>query len=127
MTVYIVTGLGYGDEGKGSTVDFLARRGDATLVVRHNGGPQAGHNVVTSDGKHHTFSQFGAGTLAGAETYLSEFMLINPGNMLREADHLVELGVSNPFDTMHVDLNARIVTPFHVALNRLREDRKSVV
>ena len=59
----ITVGLGFGDEGKGATVDFLARRLEADLVVRYCGGSQAGHNVELPDGRRHTFSQFGAGTL----------------------------------------------------------------
>lgn len=119
MTVYIVTGLGYGDESKGSTVDFLSRQG-SSLVVRHNGGPQAGHNVVTPNGKHHEFSQFGSGTFAGAQTYLSKHMLINPMNMVLEAVHLRSLGVNDLWERMYIDEEARIITPFHVALQRLQ-------
>jgi hypothetical protein len=57
---HIIVGLGFGDEGKGTMTDFLCRHHDAKLVVRYNGGSQAGHNVVTSDDKHHTFSQIGS-------------------------------------------------------------------
>lgn len=120
MTTTIVTGLAYGDESKGSVVDFLSREGP-TLVVRHNGGPQCGHNVVTSDGKHHCFSQFGAGTLAGAKTFLSRFMLINPLNMLLEADHLKDLGHGDVWDRTYVDQDAMIITPLHVCMNRALE------
>src|SRR5258708_30654998 len=60
----ITVGLGFGDEGKGATVDFLPRRLEADLVVRYCGGSQAGHNVELPDGLRHTFAQFGAGTLA---------------------------------------------------------------
>lgn len=119
MTVTIITDLGYGDSGKGSTTDYLARQG-STVVVRHNGGPQAGHNVV-SDGQHHCFSQFGAGTLAGAKTFLSRFMLINPLNMMLEAEHLKELGHGDVWDRTYVDQDAMIITPLHVALNRALE------
>ena len=53
---FVIAGLGYGDEGKGTTVDWLARRYAPTLrtsrttVVRYNGGAQAAHNVVLPDG-----------------------------------------------------------------------------
>lgn len=118
----IVVGLGYGDEGKGSIVDHLVRKHQAHTVVRFNGGAQAAHNVVTSDGRHHTFSQFGSGTLAGAETYLSRFMLVNPIYMFSEARHLQETcGVENPLKLVTVDQWAPITTPYHVAANRLRE------
>lgn len=120
MTLTIVTGLGYGDEGKGGTVDLLSRQGP-TVVIRHNGGPQAGHNVVDGDGRHHEFAQFGSGTLAGAKTFLSRFMLVNPLNMVREADHLIELGEHDVWTRTFIDENAKIVTPYHVAYNRLLE------
>ena len=54
----IVQGLGFGDEGKGATVDFLARELSADLVIRYCGGSQAGHNVALPDWARHTFSQF---------------------------------------------------------------------
>src|ERR1700731_673121 len=60
----VTVGMGFGDEGKGATVDFLCRPHGADLVVRYSGGSQAGHNVQLPDGRRHTFSQFGAGTLA---------------------------------------------------------------
>jgi adenylosuccinate synthase len=117
VSVYIVTDIGYGDCGKGSTVDYLARQG-SSLVVRHNGGPQAGHNVVTDDGVHHCFSQYGSGTLAGATTFLSRFMFINPLNMMLEAEHLSALGVT---PSVFVDADCVLITPWHTAINRLEE------
>ena len=63
----MVVGLGNGDEGKGSLVDHLVRKEGVRHVVRFNGGAQALHHVVDGD-RMHGFSQFGAGTLAGAET-----------------------------------------------------------
>ena len=117
----MVCGLGWGDEGKGSIVDYLARRHRARLVVRYNGGAQCGHNVVTDDGRHHTFAQFGAGTLAGAETFLSRYMLVNPIFMFAEAKHLAEIGVSDPLSLVRADKRALVTTPYHVALNRLKE------
>ena len=81
MRAVITVGLGFGDEGKGATVDFLTRELSAGLVVRYCGGAQAGHNVELPDGSRHTFSQFGAGTLAGAKTYLGPRMIISPATM----------------------------------------------
>lgn len=51
----IVVGLGYGDEGKGSIVDFLARRENVSQVIRYNGGPQAAHHVVLPGGAYSLF------------------------------------------------------------------------
>src|SRR5260370_25423311 len=63
----ITVGLGFGDEVKGATVDYLTRKYEADLVVRYCGGSQAGHNVQLQDGRRHTFSQFGGGTLAAQD------------------------------------------------------------
>ncbi len=118
---YIVTDLSYGDAGKGTTVDYLARQA-STVVVRHNGGPQAAHNVVTADGHHHTFAQFGSGSFVpGTRTHLSRFMLINPINMFLEADHLIKLGMTDIWERTSVERAAMIITPWHQAANRLRE------
>jgi adenylosuccinate synthase len=119
----IVVGLGYGDEGKGTIIDYLARSGDVHTVVRFNGGPQAGHNVVTPDGRHHTFSQFGSGTFAADQiaTLLSRFMLIEPYALLNEAAHLQELGCENIWQRLMIDARCIVITPVQQAANRLRE------
>lgn len=119
--VYAVIGLGYGDEGKGTIVDYLCGRTGAKLVVRHNGGPQAAHNVVTDDGRHHTFSQFGSGTLRGARTLLSRHVAVDPPAMEAEAVHLAELGVEDPLSRLSIDTECLVITPVHRGLNRLRE------
>ncbi len=118
----IVIDLAFGDCGKGTIVDFLARRHDAHTVVRFNGGPQAGHNVLTPDGRHHTFSQFGSATfLPGVRTVLSRFVLIEPYALLREAAHLSELKVTDALDRLMIDERCLVITPAHQAANRLRE------
>lgn len=122
---FIVTGLSAGDEGKGSIVDSLTRRYEAKLVVRFNGGAQCCHNVITPDNKHHTFAQFGSGTLAGADTYLSEYVLIEPLALLNEAKHLKELGISNPLEKIFINGNATIITPYHILANRIKETFRS--
>jgi adenylosuccinate synthase len=121
----ITVGLGFGDEGKGATVDFLVRRLEADLVVRYCGGSQAGHNVQLPDGRRHTFSQFGAGTLARApypgRTYLGPSVIIDPLALVREARHLTELGVPDPGRLLTAHPRCLVATPWHQALNRLRE------
>jgi adenylosuccinate synthase len=121
----ITVGLGFGDEGKGATVDFLARRFEADLVVRYCGGCQAGHNVQLPDGRRHTFSQFGAGTLAAApdppRTYLGPNVIIDPLAMAREARHLADLGVHDPAQFLTIHPSCLVTTPCLQILNRLRE------
>lgn len=114
--------LGFGDAGKGSIVDALTRHTNAHTVVRYNGGAQAAHRVFEAEsGREHVFSQFGSGTLAGAATHLSRFMLLEPLGMLAEEQHLQSLGVSKPFSMLTIDRRALIVTPFTRAITRLRE------
>jgi len=120
--VVILAGLGFGDEGKGSVCDFLTRSLGAKTIVRYSGGAQCGHNVVLPDGKHHCFSQFGSGSFVpGVETHLSRHMMVNPQAMLKEAQHLIHLGLTDIWDRMSVDREALVTNPFQVAANRLRE------
>lgn len=115
-------GLGFGDCGKGVFTDALTRRWNAHTVVRFNGGAQAGHNVVLPDGRHHTFSQFGSGTLVpGVFTVLAQPVVVHPGALLVEEAHLQSLGVGDAFARLLIDRRCRINTPFHQAAGRLRE------
>ncbi|ROO83749.1 adenylosuccinate synthase [Actinocorallia herbida] len=121
----IVVDLGYGDAGKGTVVDWLcAREGvrPVRAVVRFNGGAQAAHNVVTPDGRHHTFAQFGSGTFTpGVRTHLSRFMMVDPLALASEADHLRALGVPDALERLTVEGDALLTTPYHRAANRARE------
>ncbi len=122
----VVIGLGFGDEGKGSVTDYLTRKHSAHTVVRFNSGHQAAHNVVTSSGQHHTFSQFGSGHLAGAKTYLSARMVIEPFAMLREAMHLQMLTGEDPFAKLTVSYAARVTNPYQARANQVREAKRGV-
>jgi adenylosuccinate synthase len=118
----IVVDLGYGDAGKGTVVDWLCARGPYTAVVRFNGGAQAAHNVVTADGRHHTFAQFGSGTFTpGVVTHLSRFVMVDPLALAAEADHLAAAGVGDALERLTVDRDALLTTPYHRAANRARE------
>ncbi|WP_238412139.1 adenylosuccinate synthetase [Saccharothrix deserti] len=119
----IVVGLGFGDEGKGAVVDALCHDGPVTSVIRFNGGAQAAHNVVVDD-RHHTFSQFGSGTLAGVPTHLSRHVLVEPIALARESRELETLGVADPLRLVSIDADALLTTPIHVSANRAREDAR---
>ncbi len=122
---FIVVGMGYGDEGKGSWVDHLVRKHDIKYVVRFNGGAQASHHVVTPGGVTHAFQQFGSGSFtAGAETCLSRFMLVEPEQLLNEAKALERKGVAKPLDGMIVSENAPIITPCNRLLNHIQEIKR---
>lgn len=127
MALVTVTGLGFGDEGKGAIVDALARDhvGPLPLVVRHNGGGQAAHNVhvgYDTGVHHHTFSQLGSASFLGCPTHLSSHFLLNPVTFLKELDEWsmttgTRLSVS-------IDPMAKVVTPYHMAANAAREDAR---
>jgi len=114
----ITVGLGWGDEGKGATVDFLCRAYKSKTVIRYSGGHQCGHNVVTEDGRSHTFSQFGSGTLAGANTFLLRDVLIEPHALFNESVHLEKLGVNRPLDKLWVHPKCVVTTKYHRLFNR---------
>lgn len=122
MRAYIVIDLGFGDAGKGLITDYLVRETQAGVVVRYNGGAQAGHNVVTPEGIHHTFSQFGSGSFVpGVKTYLSKEMVVHPGALLVEGDLLAHKGVNDIFTRIKIAPQALIITPYHQAANRIKE------
>lgn len=116
---HVVCGLGFGDEGKGTTVDYLAHKYQHEYVVRYNGGAQAAHNVVLPDGRHFCFSQYGSGAFHGTSTFLSRFMVVNPLSMERERQALIKAGARGM--GMFIDERALVTTPFHVDLGRRQE------
>ncbi|MFB8274915.1 adenylosuccinate synthetase [Nocardia colli] len=122
----VVVDLGFGDAGKGATVDWLCSADaglDVSAVVRFNGGAQAAHNVI-ADGRHHTFAQFGSGTFSGVPTLLSRHVLVEPIALAGEARQLAVLGVPDPLALLHIDGRALLTTPIHIAANRAREDAR---
>lgn len=116
-----VIDLGYGDAGKGITTSYLCstRTSDNynTVVIRFNGGHQAGHTVV-HNGFRHVFSQFGSGTLQGIPTYISKTCTIYPPSLMREYEYIKEY---NPI--LFVDPLTMITTPFDIDFNRNREKK----
>ena len=123
-TVFV--GLFAGDEGKGSCVDAEVRRIDADLVVRFGGASQCAHTVMEENGSWFTFAQFGSGTLAGARTFLSKHMLIDPASLFNEASKLELRGVRNPYSMLIIDRECLIITPWHKLANRLCERARGV-
>lgn len=122
MTRAVITvGMGYGDEGKGATVDALVRATDARLVIRYSGGHQCGHNVVLPNGKSHCFSQFGAGSLAGAETWVDRDVIVEPFAMFSEANALRRILGYTPKIGVHP--RCLVTTPYHRIANREIEKR----
>lgn len=122
---YIVIGANYGDEGKGLITDYLSRKfAGNCLVTRFNGGAQAGHTVVDcKTSKRHVFSHFGAGTLAGAPSFLSEFFIVNPLLFVKELKELSAKGID---PEISIDENAMVSTPFDMLINQALEQKRGV-
>jgi adenylosuccinate synthase len=118
MKLSVVIGANYGDEGKGRTVDYLSD--PQTLVVRFNGGAQAGHTVATVGDHRHVFHHFGSGTFKGAGTFLTRYFVVNP--ILFSQEH-PELQRYRP--QIFVDPRCRITTPWDMMLNQAVENKRA--
>lgn len=116
-----VIGANYGDEGKGLATDFFASQDSNSLVVRFNGGAQAGHTVAAPDGRRHVFHHFGSGSFCDVPTYLSEYFILNPLLWQEERKDLEKLGVQ---PKMFLNYNSPVSTPYDMLLNRLIESSR---
>ncbi|MBQ9279524.1 MAG: adenylosuccinate synthetase [Clostridia bacterium] len=125
MDSYVLCGMQFGDEGKGTFVDYMSHREDADAVVRYNGGSQASHTVVTPSGTLHKFSQLGSGMfLENCHTYITENTVVNLDNLMVELKVFSEktgISVSELINRIHIHENCFVVTPYHKLLNKLRE------
>jgi adenylosuccinate synthase len=110
----IVIGLGFGDEGKGITTDFLAQQNPDSIVIRFSGGQQAAHTVMIGD-KKHIHSSFASGSLRGLPSYFSEHCTIHPVFLYNEKKELEEKGGNVE---LHIHPLAKITTPFDVWQNK---------
>lgn len=119
-----VIGANYGDEGKGVTVHHLAKTLKPTLVVRFNGGPQAGHTVHNHTNKgtsqKYIFSTYGSGTFQKIPTYLTSRTLFNPREAKIEYEELTKL-LGHNIPKLKVNGNSPIITPWDIALNQFKE------
>lgn len=121
----VIIGANFGDEGKGLMTDYFASKDPVSaLVVRFNGGAQAGHTVVAPDGRRHVFSHFGAGSLAGCATYLSNYFIVNPLLFRKEKGELDALRVS---PKVFIDEHCFVTTPFDVFINQLNEIQRGAM
>jgi adenylosuccinate synthase len=120
-TARVVIGSNFGDEGKGLLTDYLCAQG-AGMVVRFNGGAQAGHSVITPEGERHVFHHIGSGTFCGVPTFLSQFFICNPILFMQERERLIALGF-HPEVYVHPDC---LVTTFmDMLINQAIENKRA--
>ncbi len=117
MPGVIVVGLQWGDEGKGKIVDFLASRSD--MVVRFNGGSNAGHSVVV-EGVKYKFHIMPSGVLSGKQVALAGGVVIDPQVFVEK--ELAPLNEKKIMPKLSIDSKCHIVTPYHKALDAMHED-----
>lgn len=119
MKARVVIGAGFGDEGKGVFTNYFSSLSDKSLVVRFNGGAQAGHTVISHTGIRHVFGHFTANSfLPDARGYLSRHFIINPIVFLKELEELNQKGIS-PVIAAHDD--CYLTTPYDMLINRWLE------
>jgi adenylosuccinate synthase len=119
MPCTCVVGLQWGDEAKGKIVDLLTGAHD--LVVRYNGGANAGHTVV-SGGKTYKFSLLPTGVLRpGIRSVIANGVVVNPVRFFEEVGQLRSAGVAISGDNLAVSDHAHVIFPYHTEEERLSE------
>src|SRR5437868_5758375 len=108
----VVVGAQWGDEGKGKVVDVLAERAD--LVVRYQGGANAGHTVHTAAGEF-VLHQIPSGIIQGAVCVVGNGVVLDPETLFTELDALSERGVRTEHK-LYVSDRAHLTLPFHERL-----------
>ncbi|GGC59618.1 adenylosuccinate synthase [Haloferax sulfurifontis] len=118
MTVTIV-GSQLGDEGKGALVDLWG--GDADIVVRYQGGDNAGHTVV-EDGEEYKLSLVPSGAVRDKVGVLGNGCVINPRTLFSEIDDLRERGLD---PDVRLAKRAHVIMPYHRRLDNIEEEAKA--
>lgn len=116
MSVDIVVGIQWGDEGKGRIVDFYAR--DYDVVARFAGGDNAGHSLVVR-GETIALRLTPSGILQRAELFIGSGCVVNPQTLLDEFDRIGRLGID--VGRVSVSDRAHVVLPAHLEADRRRE------
>ena len=117
MPANIVVGTQWGDEGKGEIIDIIASRAD--VVVRSQGGNNAGHTVV-NDGQTYKLHLIPSGILyKNTACLIGAGVVLDPKDFLSEIDDLSSRGIS--FDNLKIDPRAHVVMPWHITLDGLSE------
>jgi adenylosuccinate synthase len=118
----VVVGAQWGDEGKGKLVDVLAERAD--LVVRYQGGANAGHTVHIAAGEF-VLHQIPSGILQGAVCLIGNGVVLDPETLFTEMDALTSRGVKLEHK-LFVSDRAHLTLPYHKLLDRARERREQI-
>jgi len=121
VTVSAVIGTQWGDEGKGKVVDMMA--GQAQVIVRFQGGNNAGHTVI-AEGEKFELHLIPSGILyPEKKTVMGGGMVVDPWSLLEEIDELRQKNIS--FDNFFLSDCAHLVLPYHLILDQLEEEMRA--
>lgn len=118
MSSVAVVGAQWGDEGKGKIVDWLSHRAD--VVVRFQGGHNAGHTLVVGE-RTYKLSLLPSGLVQGKRSFIGNGVVVDPWALQAEIGRLREVGLSITPQTLAVAENACLILPLHRDLDAARE------
>lgn len=119
MSAFIVLGAQWGDEGKGKMTDYLAE--EANVVVRFQGGNNAGHTVVVGD-KEYKLHLIPSGILYEDKlNVIGNGVVVDPKALFEEIDYLEGVGVKVTPEKLIVSDRAQLIMPYHKVLDKLKE------
>lgn len=122
MANVVVVGSQWGDEGKGKIVDWLSSR--AEVVVRFQGGHNAGHTLVV-DGTTYKLSLLPSGVVRGGKlSVIGNGVVLDPWAFLAEVERIKEQGVKVNPDNLLISESAALILPIHSELDGIRENRE---
>ena len=118
MANVVVVGSQWGDEGKGKIVDWLSEQAD--IVVRFQGGHNAGHTLVIA-GNTYKLSLLPSGVVRGKLSVIGNGVVLDPKALLEEIERLKGQGITVTPDTLRIAENATLILPLHQQLDVARE------
>ena len=122
MTTVVAVGAQWGDEGKGKIVDWLSERAD--VVVRFQGGANAGHTLVVGNVEY-KMSLLPSGLVgAGKLSIIGNGVVVDPWALVAEIDEMRKKGLEISPDTLRLADNAALILPSHGAIERAREEQR---
>ncbi len=122
--VTVVVGAQFGDEGKGKIVDVLMQKFD--VVVRYQGGNNAGHTVVVN-GKQTILHLIPSGILhAGKKCIIGNGVVIDPKVLLEEMHMLKAQGITVTPDNLLISSQAHVILPYHIMLDKMNDQQQGI-
>jgi adenylosuccinate synthase len=121
MSTLVVVGSQWGDEGKGKITDLLSKEAD--IIVRYQGGSNAGHTVVKGN-EQYIFHLIPSGILhQGVKCLIGNGVVIDPQSLLQEIESLKKKNIEID-DNLFIDFKAHVVFPYHKILDEIKENKR---